>query len=261
LVSHILRVGGLILRAFITVQPLEWLVSHTAVIAGVGPGLGASLARRFAREGCHVGLFARSPEYIADLAGEIRTDTDGDAVAVPTDITDPSQVREAFESVREAFGPVDVLVNNASGAAWRGVEIDPGEFERSLQVGPVGSLHCTQAAVADMRAGEGGTVVFTGATSAVRGRDGALGFSAAKFATRGMAESLARELGPEGIHVAHVVVDGQIANPETLESSPDRDPEEFLDPDAIADAYWHLIEQDRSAWTLELDLRPHVEEF
>ena len=124
----------------------------------------------------------------------------------------------------------------------------------------MGSLHCTQQAVPDMRE-TGGTIIFTGATSAVRGRDGALGFSAAKFATRGMAESLARELGPEGIHVAHVVIDGQIATPTALESAGDRDEAEFLDPDAIADSYWHLVEQDRSSWTLELDLRPHVEAF
>jgi NAD(P)-dependent dehydrogenase (short-subunit alcohol dehydrogenase family) len=108
-----------------------------------------------------------------------------------------------------------------------------------------------------MLAGDGGTVIFTGATSSVRGRDGALGFSSAKFAVRGMAESMARELGPEGIHVAHIVLDGGIL-------PPDRDvenPEEYLDPDAIAESYWHLVEQDESAWTLELDLRPHVEEF
>jgi len=235
-------------------------MSRTAVIAGVGPGLGASLAHRFADEGCELGLLARSTEFIEDLADDIRTGTPGDALAVGTDITDRKQVDAAFESVRERFGPVDILVNHASGASWAGVDVDPDAFERSLQVGPMGSLHCTQQAVPDMREG-GGTVIFTGATSALRGRDGALGFSAAKFATRGMAESLARELGPEGIHVAHVVIDGQIATPATLEAAPDRDEVEFLDPDAIADSYWHLVEQDRSAWTLELDLRPHVEEF
>ena len=104
---------------------------------------------------------------------------------------------------------------------------------------------------------DGGTVIFTGATTSVRGREGAIGFSAAKFGARGMAESMARELGPEGIHVAHVVIDGGIQPPErTVEN-----PETYLDPDAIADSYWRLVEQDRSAWTLELDLRPHVEEF
>ena len=110
-----------------------------------------------------------------------------------------------------------------------------------------------------MRSTDGdGTIIFTGATTSVRGRENAVGFSAAKFACRGMAESMARELGPDGIHVAHVVLDGQILPPDGTGT---HDEEEFLDPDAIAESYWHLVEQDRSAWTLELDLRPHVEEF
>jgi NAD(P)-dependent dehydrogenase (short-subunit alcohol dehydrogenase family) len=243
---------------------------HTVVIAGVGPGLGASLAHRFAEEGCSVGLLARSAAYVEDLAAEIEAETPGEAVAAPADIADREAVAAAFGTVREAFGPVDVLVNHASGAAWDGADISPADFERALQVGPVGGLHCTQQALRDMReegAGTGadeegverGTIIFTGATSAVRGRDGALGFSAAKFAVRGMAESLARELGPEGIHVAHVVIDGGIATPWALDEG--ADPEQLLDPDAIADSYWHLVEQDRSSWTLELDLRPYVEDF
>jgi NAD(P)-dependent dehydrogenase (short-subunit alcohol dehydrogenase family) len=231
-------------------------MSKTAVIAGAGPGLGASLARRFAEEGCCVGLFARSGDYVESLATELGAETAGDAVGIETDITDRDAVAAAFDAVRDAFGPVEILVNHASGATWDGIDIDPEDFERSLEVGPVGSLHCTQQAVPDMRTGDGGTVIFTGATSALRGRGGALGFSAAKFATRGMAESLARELGPAGIHVAHVVIDGQIA---TARTSADDD--QFLDPDAIAESYWHLVEQDRSSWTLELDVRPHVEEF
>jgi NAD(P)-dependent dehydrogenase (short-subunit alcohol dehydrogenase family) len=236
-------------------------MARTAVIAGVGPGLGASLARTLVEEGCAVGLFARSPGFIEELAAELR-DAGGEAVAVPTDIADESAVRAGFERVREEFGPVDVLVNNASAATWDGLlDIDPDDFDRALAVNGRGALLCAQEAVADMLDGDGGTVIFTGATSALRGRDGAVAFSAAKFAARGMAESMARELGPEGIHVAHVVIDGQIANPQTLEAYPDRDENTFLDPDEIAAAYWDLVEQDRSAWTLELDLRPHVEEF
>ncbi|WP_265112339.1 SDR family NAD(P)-dependent oxidoreductase [Halosolutus halophilus] len=233
-------------------------MAHTAVIAGVGPGLGESLARKFVDEGCRVGLFARSTDYLEELA----TDLGDDAVAVPTDITDPEAVEAGFREVRDAFGPVDILVNHASGGSWKGVrDVSPDEFERAWRVSAYGALLCTREAVDDMLAEDGGTVVFTGATSAVRGRGGALGFSAAKFAVRGMAESLARELGPDGVHVAHVVIDGQIEPPAVRESQPDREGAEFLDPDAIADSYWHLVTQDRSAWTLELDLRPHVEEF
>ena len=228
----------------------------TAVVAGVGPGLGASLARRFVAEGCQVALLARSADYIDDLA----TDLGDDAMAVTADVTDPDAVEAAFDHVRETFGPIDVLVNNASGGAWKGLrDIDHDEFAHALSVGAEGGLHCSQEAVADMLEGDGGTVIFTGATSALRGRHGAIGFSAAKFAVRGMAESMARELGPDGIHVAHVVIDGQIRPSSADERT--RDDETYLDPDAIAESYWHLVEQERSAWTLELDLRPHVEEF
>ena len=237
-------------------------MSRTAVIAGVGPGLGESLARKFVDEGCRVGLFARSADYLDRLADDLGDD----ALAVPTDITDPEAVADGFRRVREALGPVDVLVNNASGGAWKGLrDVSPAEFERAWRVSAYGSLLCSQEAVADMLADDGdgkaGTVLFTGATSAVRGRERALGFSAAKFAVRGMAESMARELGPDGVHVAHVVIDGQIDTPRTREANDGRDEETFLDPDAIADTYWHLVTQDRSSWTLELDVRPHVEEF
>jgi NAD(P)-dependent dehydrogenase (short-subunit alcohol dehydrogenase family) len=233
-------------------------MSQTAVIAGVGPGLGESLARKFVEEGCQVGLFARSADYLEELAGDLG----GDTMAVPTDITDPEQVETGFQEVRDAFGPVDILVNHASGGAWKGLQsISAAEFEQSFRVSAGGALLCSQAAVEDMLTEDGGTIIFTGATSAVRGRDGAIGFSAAKFAVRGMAESMARELGPEGIHVAHVVIDGQIATPQVRAADDDRNEEAFLDPDAIAESYWHLVTQDRSSWTLELDVRPHVEEF
>ena len=228
-------------------------VSRTAVIAGVGPGLGASLARRFDAEGCSVGLFARSATYIESLAEEL-----DDAVAATVDVGDSDSVARGFETVHEAFGPVDVLVFNASTAAWEGtLDIDPDAFDRALDTNVRGALHCVQEAVPDMLDSDSGTVIFTGATTSVRGREGAIGFSAAKFGARGMAESMARELGSEGIHVAHVVIDGGIRPPERAVE----DSEAYLDPDAIADSYWRLVEQDRSAWTLELDLRPHVEEF
>jgi NAD(P)-dependent dehydrogenase (short-subunit alcohol dehydrogenase family) len=228
-------------------------MTRTAVVAGVGPGLGESVVRRFHAEDCSVALLARSADYLDSLADEL-----GDRVLpVPTDVSDRDAVTEAFDAIREAFGPIDVLVVNASAASWDGLlDCEFDDFRRALTVNVEGAFHCSQEAVADMLEHEGdGTVIFTGATTSVRGRKGAVGFSAAKFGARGLAESMARELGPEGVHVAHVVVDGGIQPPG---SDPDED---YLDPDAIADSYWHLVEQDRSAWTLELDLRPHVEAF
>jgi NAD(P)-dependent dehydrogenase (short-subunit alcohol dehydrogenase family) len=228
--------------------------SETVVVAGAGPGLGASIARAFAGEGCRVALLARTESYVSSLAAELPTE----AVGVQADLTDPAAVRAAFGTVRESLGPVDVLVNHASGGAWKGLtDLSVEELDHALGVGVRGGFVCAQEAVSDMLEGDGGTVLFTGATSAVRGRGGALAFSAAKFGVRGMAESMARELGPEGIHVAHVVVDGGIRPPD----ADVEDPEAYLDPDEIARNYVHLVEQDRSAWTLELDLRPHVETF
>jgi NAD(P)-dependent dehydrogenase (short-subunit alcohol dehydrogenase family) len=233
---------------------LSTRMARTAVIAGVGPGLGASVARTFHEEGCNVALLARSTDYTAALAEELGEG----AIAVACDIADEAAVVSAFVTVRDAFGPVDVLVNNASAASWDGLMACPTDsFDRALDVGARGAYLCSQEAVGDMLEADGGTVIFTGATTSVRGREGAVGFSAAKFAARGLAESMARELGPEGIHVAHTVIDGGILPPEADVENP----EDYLDPDAIAESYWHLVEQDRSAWTLELDLRPHVEEF
>lgn len=234
-------------------------MARTALIAGVGPGLGESLARRFAQEGCSVGLFARSAAYIENLASDLSTE----AVAHQTDLRSPQEIRAGFDHVRNALGSVDVLVNHASAGSWNGLrECSVEEFQQAWEVNGRGAFVCSQEAVTDMlKRGDGGTIIFTGATSAVRGRGGAIGFSSAKFAARGMAEDMARELGPEGIHVAHVIIDGQILDETATEYDDERPAATYLDPDEIAKTYWHLVEQDRSAWTLEVDLRPHLESF
>jgi NAD(P)-dependent dehydrogenase (short-subunit alcohol dehydrogenase family) len=218
-------------------------MTRTAVIAGVGPGLGASLARTFAAEGCNVALFARSADYLEELANDLPEP--GAGLAVPTDLTDVEAIRDGFEAVREAFGPVDVLVNHASAASWKGLlDSSVEEFERAWAVNGRGAFVCSQEAVGDMLETGGGTVIFTGATSAVRSLGGSIGFTAAKFAARGMAMDMAQEFGPEGVHVAHVVIDGQIDAPDVRERFADRDEETFLDPDELAETYWHLVEQD-----------------
>jgi NAD(P)-dependent dehydrogenase (short-subunit alcohol dehydrogenase family) len=229
-------------------------MTRTAVVAGVGPGLGAAIAHRFAAEGCRVALLARTEPYLDTLAASL-ADADGEGLAVPTDLTDAGAVEAAFETVREAFGPTDVLVYNASGTPWKGLtDIALDEFDDALATGPRGALLCAREAAGDMLGADGegkaGTVVFTGATTSVRGREGALGFSAAKFAVRGMAQSLARELGPEGIHVAHVVLDGSIRPPE---ADPDADGTR-LDPDDVAAAYWDLVEADTTTMPFEVHL-------
>ena len=218
-------------------------MTRTVVVAGVGPGLGESLARRFADEGCQVGLFARSTAYLEELAADLPGP--GEGLAVTTDLADVDAVRAGFEAVREEFGPVDVLVNHASAPSWSGLmDTSVEAFERSWAVNGRGAFVCSQEAVGDMLETGGGTVLFTGATSAVRSLGGAIGFTAAKFAARGMAMDIAQEFGPEGIHVAHVVLDGQIDTPDVRERFPDRDDDTFLDPDELAETYWHLVEQD-----------------
>ncbi|MDS0295861.1 SDR family NAD(P)-dependent oxidoreductase [Halogeometricum luteum] len=229
-------------------------MTRVAVVAGVGPGLGASIARRFAAEGCSVALLARSASYLDELAAELE-EGPGEALAVPTDLAEPDEIRAAFGEVREAFGPVDVLVNHASSGSWKGLrELSVEELDHATAVGVRGAFVCAQEAVDDMlERGEtesdekAGTVLFTGATSAVRGREGALAFSAAKFGARGMAESMAKELGSEGVHVAHVVLDGGILPPNRAVD----DESAYLHPDDIAETYWRLVEQDVSTMTFE----------
>lgn len=240
-------------------------MSRTAIVAGVGPRIGESVARRFAEEGCSVGLFARSEDYLTDLADELTAETDGEAIAVPTDITDSTQVEAGFDQVREIFGSVELLLNNAypTGDTESGLMIsdegllgvDRSAFEDSWRVWAYGAFLCSEQAAADMLAGNDGTILFTSAPFALRG-SGA-GHNPAGFAARGLARSLAHQLWPEGIHVANVLIDGSVGKPGQRDWA-DHPTEEWIHPDHVADTYWHLVEQHPSAWTLELDLRAHA---
>ena len=237
------------------------LAPEVAVIAGVGPGLGASLARKFAKEGCRIALLARSPDFIETLCKELQgrgTQT----VAIATDISEADQVTTAFRRIREQLGSVDVLINNASAGgpfSQSFVQIDAENFARGWQVGVLGAFLCSQAVVPDMLGKGRGCILFTGATSSVRGAS--ITFSSAKFAMRGLAQALARELWPKGIHVAHAIIDGVIRESEIELGADDETAEPLMNPAAIAEAYWGLVRQDRSAWSLELDLRPDREKF
>jgi len=231
---------------------------RVAIVAGVGPGLGAALVRKLFQEGCRVGMFARSRELIGKLAVELGAD----ALAVRTDVADAKQVAAGFRRVREQLGPVEILIAHASGSVGEGLmKTTPDQFERSWRVAVLGAFLCAREAVLDMLKRQRGAIIFTGATSSVRGRGGAVAFSSAKFAVRGLAQSLAVELWPKGIHVAHVIIDGVIDTPKVRKTYKPSAKEPLLKPEAIADAYWNLIHQDRSAWSLEIDLRPYNEAF
>ena len=227
---------------------------RSALIVGAGSGLSASLARALAREGLRIAVAARNIEKLESLCKETG------ASAFTVDSTDAGGVRSLFEDVESELGAPDVVVYNASGRV-RGPFLDlvPAEVEKAISVSAFGGFLVAQQAARRMLANGRGAILFTGASASVKGYPQSAPFAMGKFALRGLAQSLARELAPRGIHVAHFVIDGAIRNPGRTE--PAGSPDSLLDPDAIAASYVQILRQPRSAWTWELELRPWVEKF
>ena len=223
-----------------------------ALIVGAGAGLSASLARLFSSEGMRVALASRHLEQLAALCKETG------ARAFGCDAAQPAQVAALFTEVEKALGAPDVVVYNAS-YRTRGpiVELDPVEVERALAVTAYGAFLVAQQAVRRMLPKQHGAIMLTGASAGVKGYPQSAPFAMGKFALRGLAQSMARELAPQGIHVAHFVIDGGIAREGRTPSGPDA----LLEPDAIAANYLHVLRQPRSAWTWEIELRPWTEKF
>ena len=227
---------------------------QSALIVGAGRGLSASLARLFAREGMRVSLAARDAEKLAPLC------TETGAKAFACDAANPDQVASMFKAVDSAIGAPEVVVYNASARARGPVaELVPAEVERALMVSAYGGFLVAREAVTRMIPKGHGAVLFTGASASVRGYPLSAPFAMGKFALRGLAQSMARELAPQGIHIGHFVIDGAIRNPGRVE--PADKPDSMLDPDAIAATYLAVLNQPRSAWTWEVELRPWVERF
>jgi NAD(P)-dependent dehydrogenase (short-subunit alcohol dehydrogenase family) len=226
----------------------------TALIVGVGSGLSASLARLFAKTGLKVALAARRAANLATLAQETGAKT------FACDSTDRAQVAKLFTDVEAALGTPDVVVYNAS-YRTRGpfIELVPDEVEKSLMVTAFGGFLVAQEAAKHMLPKAHGAIFFTGASASVKGYAQSAPFAMGKFALRGLAQSMARELSPHGIHIGHVVIDGGIKS-ERRPNPPDK-PDSMLDPDAIAQSYLHLLQQPRSAWAWEIELRPWLEKF
>ncbi len=228
---------------------------RSALIVGVGDGLSASLARAFAKAGMKVGLSARSTGKLSGLAAEL------DAPTHACDASEPAAVSALFAAMDEALGGApDVVVYNPS-ARVRGplVELDPAEVQRALTVTAFGAFLVAQQAVKRMLPNRNGAVLLTGASAGVKGYPRSAPFAMGKFALRGLAQSMARELQPQGIHVAHFVIDGAIRSVSRAEPA-DR-PDSMLDPDAIARTYLDILRQDRSAWSWEVEVRPWTETF
>jgi NAD(P)-dependent dehydrogenase (short-subunit alcohol dehydrogenase family) len=226
----------------------------TALIVGAGEGLSASLARLFAREKIKVALAARKTEKLGALCHETA------ARAFACDATNAEEVERLFGLVEREIGNPDIVVYNASARARGGlVDLVPSEVAQSIAVSAFGGFLVAQQAAIRMLPNKRGAILFTGASASVKGYPQSAPFAMGKFALRGLAQSMARELSPQGIHVAHFVIDGGIRSAARTEA-PDQ-PDSMLDPDAIALSYWNVLQQPRSAWTWELELRPWVEKF
>ena len=224
-----------------------------ALIVGAGDGLSASLARLFSREGMSVALAARRSDKLKSLCDEIG------ASAHACDAADPAAVEALFRELDSAGAPSVVVYNPSFRTQGPLVDLDPDEVRKSLEITAFGAFLVAQQAARRMLEAGGGTILLTGASAGVKGYPRSAPFAMGKFALRGLAQSMARELHPKNIHIGHVVIDGGIRNPGR--SEPKDQPDSMLDPDAIARAYLDLLRQDRSAWAWEIELRPWVETF
>lgn len=225
-----------------------------AVVVGVGPGLSASFARRCKAEGMEVALAARNePKALAEELG-------GRSYAC--DASDASSVAELFADIEQSLGVPDIVVFNPSARVPGPItDIDPEAVQQALMTSCYGGFLVGQAAAKGMVPRGSGSIFFTGASASVKGYPTSAAFAMGKFGLRGLAQSMARELAPKGIHIAHFVIDGGIARYDGARGRAPREDDSLLDPDSIADTYWHVHQQHRSSWTWEIEVRPWVENF
>jgi NAD(P)-dependent dehydrogenase (short-subunit alcohol dehydrogenase family) len=227
---------------------------RTALIVGAGPGISASLARGLAAAGLRVGVAARNVEKLTPLAAETGAET------FAVDASQPARVARLFEDADTRLGEPDVIVYNASARAHGPIaELDPEAVRKAVEVSAYGGFLVVQQAARRMIPHGRGAILLTGASASVKGYPLSAAFAMGKFALRGLAQSVARELGPKGIHVAHFVIDGGVRS--ARRPDPEDRPDSTLDPDGIAQTYLEVLRQPRSAWSLEVELRPWVETF
>jgi len=228
-----------------------------SAIVGIGPGNGAALARRFAKEGYAVALIARRTELSDQLAAEL-----ADARAYACDVRDPAAVAATFAAIAKDMGPIDVVAYNAGAGTWGTVEdITPENFENAWRTNALGLLTVTQQVIPAMKAKGAGAIVVVGATASRRGMPKTVSFAPAKAAQRSLTEGLAKHLWPLGIHVALVILDGVVDLERTRKAMPDKGDDFFIRPDDVAETVWWLARQPRSAWSFEVEARPFGEKW
>jgi NAD(P)-dependent dehydrogenase (short-subunit alcohol dehydrogenase family) len=226
-----------------------------AIVTGVGPGTGSALVRRFASGGFQVAMLARNHARLNALAAEV-----SDSIAVPCDVADQAALQDALTQIVERFGVPSVVIHNAVGGSFgKFQDIDPQVLEHNFQINVMALLHLARFLAPEMIKAGGGALIITGNTSALRGKPHFAGFAPTKAAQRILAESIARDLGPQGLHVAYLVIDAVIDVPWTRDRFKEASDDFFIKPAAIANEVWHLAHQDKSAWSFLSEVRPYSE--
>ena len=232
------------------------MAKPVCAVVGVGPGNGAAIAEKFVDEGYQVALLARKKDYLDQLARKL-----GNATAYCCDVTESEQIIAAFRAIKQDMGVIDVLIYNAGSGVFKPFDITSlEEFDVSWRINTRGLLVAAQQVMEDMRSKSKGSIIVTGAPASLRGNIQTAAFASAKAAQRSLAQSMAKHAGPDGIHVAYVILDGGVDSAKAREYVGDKQ-DALLAPTRIADAYYYLSQQHRSTWTFELDLRPFVEKW
>ncbi len=228
-----------------------------AVVAGAGPGNGAALARRFVEGGCATAILSRHRSTLAPIESEL-----GDSHGFECDVGDPTSVENTFARIRSELGEVEVLLYNAGSGVFGDVEtITPDQFEQAWRINAYGSLLCARQVIPGMKARRAGAIIFVGATASRRGGVETAAFAPAKAAQRSLAESMARKLWPQGVHVALIVIDGVVDLPNTRAMMPGKPDDAFVDPAGVAEIAFQLCRQQPRAWSFEVEARPYTEKW
>ncbi len=231
--------------------------NKVCVIIGVGPGNGAAFATRFAKEGYQLALLARSSDFTKKLASEL-----GNAFAYECDVSNSDSIQKAFVQIQKDLGDIDVLIYNAGSGSWGNIEeIKAKDFESNWRINALGLMLASQQVIPMMKKRGNGSIIITGATASKRGGIQTAGFAPGKAAQRSLAESMAKYLGPHGIHVAVIIIDGVVDLPRTRERMSDKPDSFFVKPSEVANTAFWLTQQDPSTWSFEVEIRPFGEKW